>query len=92
MKTDELLYELVRLDPTSVFRLVQLDLEGEYAFESITLKTIEKRIDGFLKRTDGPGRMCLWNFRDGMTLKSTGAAFGKSACSTKNVTTPRPLS
>lgn len=55
MKTDELLYELVRLDPTSVFRLVQLDLEGEYAFESITLKTIEKRIDGFLKRTDGPG-------------------------------------
>ncbi len=55
MKTDELLYELVRLDPKSVFRLVQLDLEGEYTFESITLKTIEKRIDGFLKRTDGPG-------------------------------------
>ncbi len=55
MKTDELLYELVRLDPKSVFRLVQLDLEGEYTFESITLKTIEKRIDGFLKRTDGVG-------------------------------------
>ncbi len=55
MKTDELLYELVRLDPTSVFRLVRLELEGEYAFESITLKTIEKRIDGFLKRIDGPG-------------------------------------
>ncbi len=55
MKTDELLYELFRLDPKSMFRLVQLDLEGEYTFESITLKTIEKRIDGFLKRTDGPG-------------------------------------
>ncbi len=55
MKTDELLYELVRLDPKSVFRLVQLDLKGEYTFESITLKTIEKRIDGFLKRIDGPG-------------------------------------
>lgn len=55
MKTDELLYELFRLDPKSVFRLVQLDLEGEYTFESITLKTTEKRLDGFLKRTDGIG-------------------------------------
>lgn len=55
MKTDELLYELFSIDPKSVFRLVQLDLEGDYIFESITLKTIEKRIDGFLKRTDGVG-------------------------------------
>ncbi len=55
MKTDKLLYELFELDPKSVFRLVQLDLEGEYTFESITLKITEKRIDGFLKRTDGVG-------------------------------------
>lgn len=55
MKTDELLYEVFRLDPKSVFRLAQFDLEGEYTFESITLKTTEKRIDGFLKRTDGVG-------------------------------------
>lgn len=55
MKTDELLYELFKLDPKSVFRLAQLDLEGEYSFESITVKTVEKRIDGFLRRTDGVG-------------------------------------
>lgn len=55
MKTDELLYELFKIDPKSLFRLVRLELEGEYTFESITLKTTEKRIDGFLKRTDDVG-------------------------------------
>ena len=34
MKTDELFYELFKVDPKSVFRLVQLELEGEYIFES----------------------------------------------------------
>lgn len=63
MKTDELLYELFRLDPGSVFRLVQLEVEGDYKFESITLKTIEKRIDGFLKRTDGPGPKVFVEFQ-----------------------------
>jgi predicted transposase YdaD len=55
MKTDELFYELFKVDPKSIFRLVQLDLEGEYTFESLTLKTTEKRLDGFGKRIDGPG-------------------------------------
>lgn len=55
MKTDELLYELFTIDPKSLFRLAQLEIEGEYTFESITVKTIEKRIDGFLKRTDDVG-------------------------------------
>jgi predicted transposase YdaD len=55
MKTDELFYELFTVDPHSLFRLVQLDLEGEYTFESLTIKTTEKRLDGFCKRADGPG-------------------------------------
>ncbi|MCP4348171.1 MAG: DUF2887 domain-containing protein [Desulfobacterales bacterium] len=55
MKTDALFYELFRTDPRSLFDLTNLDIEGEYAFESITVKTTEKRLDGFFKRTDGLG-------------------------------------
>jgi predicted transposase YdaD len=32
-----------------------LDIEGDYRFESITIKTTEKRLDGFCYRTDGDG-------------------------------------
>jgi predicted transposase YdaD len=55
MKTDELFYELFKLDPRSLFRLVHLDLEGEYTFESLTVKTTEKRFDGLCRRIDGIG-------------------------------------
>ena len=55
MKTDALFYKLFRLAPRSLFRLVRLKMEGQYVFESITVKTTEKRFDGFLKRTDGEG-------------------------------------
>lgn len=55
MKTDELFYELFRTDPLSLFELVQLDIEGEYTFESVTVKHLEKRLDGFLRRIDGTG-------------------------------------
>lgn len=55
MKTDELFYELFKLDPQSLFRLVRLELEGEYTFESLTVKRTEKRFDGFCKRTDSAG-------------------------------------
>ena len=55
MKTDALFYELFRLEPQSLFDLVNLKMEGDYAFESITVKTIEKRCDGFLKRKDNQG-------------------------------------
>ncbi len=55
MKTDELFYELFTIDPQSVFRLAQLELEGEYRFESLTFKAIERRLDGFCHRIDGEG-------------------------------------
>ncbi len=55
MKTDELFYALFKLDPHSLFQLVQLEIEGEYTFESISTKTTEKRVDGFFKRVDGKG-------------------------------------
>lgn len=55
MKTDALFYRLFRISPQSLFRLVRLKVEGQYSFESITVKTTEKRFDGFLRRTDGDG-------------------------------------
>ena len=55
MKTDALFYKLFRISPRSLFRLVGVRPRGRYAFESITVKTTEKRFDGFLRRTDGDG-------------------------------------
>ena len=55
MKTDQLFYELFTFDPRSLFRLAQLDLDGEYIFESLAVKSTEKRFDGFCRRIDGAG-------------------------------------
>ena len=55
MQTDSIFYEVFRFDPQSVLRLVQLHLDGRYEFESITVKSTEKRFDGFLWRVDGKG-------------------------------------
>ena len=46
MKTDALFHELFRFDPQSLFYLVNLQIDGQYAFESISIKTVEKRLDG----------------------------------------------
>ena len=55
MKTDALFFELFKFSPKSLFELLSLNMEGDYVFESITVKTTEKRMDGFLKRIDGLG-------------------------------------
>jgi predicted transposase YdaD len=55
MKTDSLFYELFKLHPKSLFELAGLEAEGEYVFESITVKSTEKRFDGFFRRSDGEG-------------------------------------
>ena len=55
MKTDSLFYELFKLHPESLFGLAGLKADGKYAFEIITVKTTEKRMDGFFRRTDGSG-------------------------------------
>ncbi len=55
MKTDSLFYELFKAHPASLFELAGLEAEGEYVFESITVKSTEKRMDGFFRRTDGKG-------------------------------------
>ena len=55
MKTDTLFYELFEFDPQSFFQLVQLDIDDEYVFESMTIKTTEKRLDGFFKGKKGKG-------------------------------------
>jgi len=56
MKTDSLFYELFKLHPQSLFELAGLEADGEYVFESITVKSTEKRMDGFFRSTDGSGR------------------------------------
>ncbi len=55
MQTDSIFYEIFRFDPQCLKQLLQLKLEGEYDFESITVKSTEKRFDGFLRRVDGEG-------------------------------------
>ncbi len=55
MKTDSLFYELFKAHPASLFELAGLEADGEYIFESITVKSTEKRMDGFFRRTDGSG-------------------------------------
>lgn len=46
MKTDALFYELFQLAPETFFELLQVTPTCSYHFESITVKTSEKRIDG----------------------------------------------
>ena len=55
LKTDALYYQIFQFDPQALFQLMQLPVEGEYTYESITVKTTEKRMDGFFKRIDGEG-------------------------------------
>jgi predicted transposase YdaD len=53
MKTDPLFYELFRCYPSSLSELTGLEVDGDYVFESITVKSTEKRLDGFFRRKDG---------------------------------------
>ena len=55
MKTDELFYELFRFSPESLLELIQLEVRGVYRFESITVKSTEKRFDGYFKNLDTTG-------------------------------------
>ena len=49
MKTDPLFYELFHAAPQTFFELLQIAPPCVYRFESITVKTSEKRIDGVLE-------------------------------------------
>jgi predicted transposase/invertase (TIGR01784 family) len=49
MKTDALFYELFQVAPQTFFELLQITPACPYRFESITVKTAEKRIDGVLE-------------------------------------------
>lgn len=51
MKTDTLFYELFQTAPQTFFELLQITPSCPYRFESITVKTAEKRIDGVLEPT-----------------------------------------
>jgi predicted transposase YdaD len=48
--------QLFRFSPESLLELVRLDVQGPYRFESITVKSTEKRFDGYFKSDshDGP--------------------------------------
>ena len=49
MKSDALFYELFQTAPQIFFELLQITPPCPYRFESLTLKTTEKRIDGLLE-------------------------------------------
>jgi predicted transposase YdaD len=49
MKTDTLFYELFQAAPQTFFELLQITPPCPYRFESLTVKTSEKRIDGVLE-------------------------------------------
>lgn len=49
MKSDALFYELFQTAPQIFFELMQIDPPCPYRFESLTVKTTEKRIDGILE-------------------------------------------
>jgi predicted transposase/invertase (TIGR01784 family) len=49
MKTDPLFYELFQAAPQTFFELLQITPPCAYRFESITVKSVEKRIDGVLE-------------------------------------------
>jgi predicted transposase YdaD len=51
MKTDPLFYELFQVRPQIFFEIAQITPTCPYRFESITVKTTEKRIDGVLEPT-----------------------------------------
>jgi len=51
MKTDPLFYEMFQVRPQIFFELAQITPPCPYRFESITVKTTEKRIDGVLEPT-----------------------------------------
>lgn len=51
MKTDPLFYELFQAAPQTFFELLQITPSCAYRFESITVKTSEKRIDGVFEPT-----------------------------------------
>jgi len=51
MKTDPLFYKLFQVRPQIFFELAQITPACPYRFESITVKTTEKRIDGVLEPT-----------------------------------------
>jgi len=55
MKTDPLFYELFRFSPESLLELVQLNAPGPYHFESVTVKSTEKRFDGYFKNVGENG-------------------------------------
>ena len=55
MKTDELFHELFRFSPESLLEPVGLDVPGSYRFESVVVKSTEKRFDGHFEPAEGDG-------------------------------------
>ncbi len=51
MRSDNLFYEMFQTAPQTFFELLQITPPCPYRFESVTVKTTEKRIDGILEPT-----------------------------------------
>ncbi|NTU42886.1 MAG: DUF2887 domain-containing protein, partial [Nitrospirales bacterium] len=55
MLSDALLYELFSIDPLLLFHLLGILPPDEYDYQSITIKGIERRLDGILRPKHGKG-------------------------------------
>lgn len=64
MKTDTLFYELFQAAPQTFFELLQVTPTCPYRFESITVKTSEKRIDGVLEPTQAGAMIYFLEVQD----------------------------
>jgi predicted transposase YdaD len=52
MQTDRLFYEYFQIAPHALFELLQVEPPCLYRFESVVIKTSEKRLDGLLEPTE----------------------------------------
>lgn len=53
VKTDTFFHTIFKQDPSLILELLDLPMEEQYSFESITVKDTEKRIDGLLRAKHG---------------------------------------
>jgi hypothetical protein len=72
-----LFYELFQFDPQSLIQLLKLNLEGQYAFESITIKTTKSVWMVSSKGSMAKGQIFFSKRKAMMIPKSTGDCFEK---------------
>lgn len=63
LETDSLFFDFFHAHPHELIRLLQLQVEGHWAFRSISIKRFERRFDGVLERLDQPDEPVFVEFQ-----------------------------